>query len=177
MIYRSLALGPSRSRSCSFTICLSHSVISYRCAHGLMPSGSLDIVILSSRALMLSCCRTLILAYDHDIMLAWHHAPMISCSHNRGVIMILHFPSPTPSCPHAPSLLQSLTCKETLPHCLASRSLIVQVFAQPLIHRKYRWISVSRRQTGVREWLDLMYFTYDGTSGVPDHTYFMYFRA
>ena len=127
LIYRSLALGLSRSRSCSFILCLSHSVISYRCAHGLMPSGSLDIVILSSRALMLSCCRTLILAYDHDIMLAWHHAPMISCSHNRGVIMILHFPSPTPSCPHAPSLLQSLTCKETLPHCLASRSLIVQV--------------------------------------------------
>ena len=128
MIYRSLALGLSRSRSCPFILCLSHSVISYRCAHGLMPSGSLDIVLLSSRALMLSCCRTLILAYDHDIMLAWHHAPMISCSHNRGVIMILHFPSPTPSCPHAPSLLQSLTCKETLPHCLASRSLIVQVF-------------------------------------------------
>ena len=92
-----------------------------------MASGSLDIVVLSARALMLSCCRTLILAYDHDIMLAWHHAPMISCSHNRGVIMILHFPSPTPSCPHAPSLLQPLTCKETLPHCLASRSLIVQV--------------------------------------------------
>ena len=127
LIYRSLALGLSRSRSCLFILGLSHSVISYRCAHGLMPSGSLDIVILSSRALMLSCCRTLILAYDHDIMLAWHHAPMISCSHNRGVIMILHFPSPTPSCPHAPSLLQSLTCKETLPHCLASRSLIVQV--------------------------------------------------
>ena len=148
LIYRSLALGLSRSRSCSFILCLSHSVISYRCAHGLMPSGSLDIVILSSRALMLSCCRTLILAYDHDIMLAWHHAPMISCSHNRGVIMILHFPSPTPSCPHAPSLLQSLTCKETLPHCLASRSLIVQVFAQALIHRKYRWIVASRRPKG-----------------------------
>ena len=129
---------------------LSHSVISYRCAHGLMPSGSLDIVILSSRALMLSCCRTLILAYDQDIMLAWHHAPMISCSHNRGVIMILHFPSPTPSCPHAPSLLQSLTCKETLPHCLASRSLIVQVFAEALIHRKYRWIVALGRQKGVR---------------------------
>ena len=110
-----------------FIICRSHSVISYRCAHGLMPSGSLDIVILSSRALMLSCCRTVILAYDHDVMLAWHHAPMISCSHNRGVIMLLHFPSPTPSCPHAPSLLQSLTCKETLPDCLASRSLIEQV--------------------------------------------------
>ena len=149
LIYRSLALGLSRSRSCSFILCLSHSVISYRCAHGLMPSGSLDIVILSSRALMLSCCRTLILAYDHDIMLAWHHAPMISCSHNRGVIMILHFPSPTPSCPHAPSLLQSLTCKETLPHCLASRSLIVQVFAQALIHRKYRWIVAFGRQKGV----------------------------
>ena len=127
LIYRSLALGVSRSRSCSFIHCLSHSVISHRCANGIMPSGSLDIVILSSRALMLSCCRTLILAYGHDIMLAWHHAPMISCSHNRGVIMVLHFPSPTPSCPHAPSLLQSLTCKETLPHCLASRSLIVQV--------------------------------------------------
>ena len=149
LIYRSLALGLSRSRSCSFILCLSHSVISYRCAHGLMPSGSLDIVILSSRALMLSCCRTLILAYDHDIMLAWHHAPMISCSHNRGAIMLLHFPSPTPSCPHAPSLLQSLTCKETLPHCLASRSLIVQVFAQALIHRKYRWIVASERQKGV----------------------------
>ena len=149
LIYRSLALGLSRSRSCSFILCLSHSVISYRCAHGLMPSGSLDIVILSSRALMLSCCRTLILAYDHDIMLAWHHAPMISCSNNRGVIMVLHFPSPTPSCPHAPSLLQSLTCKETLPHCLASRSLIIQVFAEALIHRKYRWIVASERQKGV----------------------------
>ena len=165
LIYRSLALGLSRSRSCSFILCLSHSVISYRCAHGLMPSGSLDIVILSSRALMLSCCRTLILAYDHDIMLAWHHAPMISCSHNRGVIMILHFPSPTPSCPHAPSLLQSLTCKETLPHCLASRSLIVQVFAQALIHRKYRWIVALGRQKGFGEKLNLPYFTYDGTFG------------
>ena len=169
LIYRSLALGLSRSRSCSFILCLSHSVISYRCAHGLMPSGSLDIVILSSRALMLSCCRTLILAYDHDIMLAWHHAPMISCSHNRGVIMVLHFPSPTPSCPHAPSLLQSLTCKETLPHCLASRSLIVQVFAQALIHRKYRWIVASGRQNGYPERggvkLNLPYFTYNGTFG------------
>ena len=150
LIYRSLALGLSRSRSCSFILCLSHSVISYRCAHGLMPSGSLDIVLLSSRALMISCCRTLILAYDHDIMLAWHHAPMISCSHNRGDIMLLHFPSPTPSCPHAPSLLQSLTCKETLPHCLASRSLIVQVFAQALIHRKYRCFLALGRQKGVR---------------------------
>ena len=148
LIYRSLALGLSRSRSCSFILCLSHSVISYRCAHGLMPSGSLDIVILSSRALMLSCCRTLILAYDHDIMLAWHRSPMISCSHNRGVIMVLHFPSPTPSWPHAPGLLQSLTCKETLPHCLASRSLIVQVFAQALIHHKYRWIVASGHQKG-----------------------------
>ena len=150
LTYRSLALGLSRSRSCSFILCLSHSVISYRCAHGLMPSGSLDIVILSSRALMLSCCRTLILAYGHDIMLAWHHAPMISCSHNRGFIKILHFPSPTPSCPHAPSILQSLTCRETLPHCLASRSLIVQVFAQALIRRKYAWIVASARQKGVR---------------------------
>ena len=102
-----------------------------------------------SRRGVLSCCRTLILAHDHDIMLAWHQAPMISCSHYRGVIMILHFPSPTPSCPHAPSLLQSLTCKETLPHCLASRSLIVQVFAQALIHRKYRWIVAFGRRTGV----------------------------
>ena len=127
MICRSLALGLSRSRSCSFTLCLSHSVISYRCAHGLMPSGSLAIVFLCSRALMLSCCRALILPYDHNIKLAWHHAPMLSCSHNRGVVMPLHFLDPTPSCPHAPSLLQSLTCKETLPHCLASRSLIVQV--------------------------------------------------
>ena len=127
LISRSLALGLCCSRSCSFNICLSHSVISYRCAHGLMPSGSLDIVLLSSRALMLSCCRTLILAYDHDIMLAWHHARMLSCSHTRGVIMLLHFLGPTASCPHAPNHLQSLTCKETLPHCLASRSLIVQV--------------------------------------------------
>ena len=150
LIYRSLALGPSRSRSCSFTLCLSHSVISYRCAHGLMPSGSLAIVFLCSRALMISCCRALILPYDHNIMLAWHHAPMLSCSHNRGVIMILHFLAPAPSCPHAPSLLQSLTCKETLPHCLASRSLIVQVFAQALIHRKYRWIVALGRQKGVR---------------------------
>ena len=154
LIYRSLALGFSLSRSCYFSLPLP-TVISYRCAHGIMPSGSLDIVILSSRALMISCCRTLILAYDHDIMLAWHHAPMISCSHNRGVIMISHFPSRTPSCPHAPSLLQSLTCKETLPHCLASRSLIVQVFAQALIHRKYRWIVASERQKGVERKLKL----------------------
>ena len=114
-------------RSCSLPLCLSHSVISYRCAHGLMPSGSLAIVFLCSRALMLSCCRALILPYDHNIKLAWHHAPMLSCSHTRGVIMLLHFPAPTPSCPHALNHLQSLTCKETLPHCLASRSLIVQV--------------------------------------------------
>ena len=146
----SLALGLSRSRSCSFTLCLSHSVTSYRCAHGLMTPGSLAIVFLCSRALMLSCCRALILPYDHNIMLAWHHAPMLSCSHNRGVIMLLHFLAPTPSCPHAPSFLQSLTCKETLPHCLASRSLIVQVFAQALIHRKYRWIAALGRQKGVR---------------------------
>ena len=163
MIYRSLALGPSRSRSCSFTICLAHSVISYHCGNGIVASGSLDIVLFCSRALMHSCCRALILPYDHDIMLAWHHAPMISCSHNRGVIMILHFPSPTPSCPHAPSLLQSLTCKETLPHCLASRSLIVQVFAQALIHRKYRWIVALGRQNGYPERggvkLNLPYFT------------------
>ena len=107
MIDRSLALGPSRSRSCSFTICLSHSVISYHCGNGLMASGSLEI--------------------DLDILLAWHHARMLSCSHTRGVIMLLHFPAPTASCPHAPNHIQSLTCKETLPHCLASRSLIVQV--------------------------------------------------
>ena len=141
MIYRSLALGPSRSRSCSFTICLSHSVISYHCGNGLMASGSLEIVLLCPCAL----CRP----YDLDILLAWHHARMLSCSHNRGVIMILHFPSPTPSCPHAPSLLQSLTCKETLPHCLASRPLIVQVFAEALIYRKYRWIVAFGRQKGV----------------------------
>ena len=147
MIYRSLALGPSRSRSCSFTICLSHSVISYHCGNGLMASGSFEIVLL--------CSCAIFRPYDLDILLAWHHAPMISCSHNRGVIVLLHFPSPTPSCPHAPSLLQSLTCKETLPHCLASRSLIVQVFAQALIHRKYAWIVASERQTGVERKLKL----------------------
>ena len=119
LIYRSLALGLSRSRSCSFTICLSHSVISYHCGNGLMASGSLDIVLL--------CSCALFRPYDLDILLAWHHARMLSCSHTRGVIMLLHFPAPTASCPHAPNHLQSLTCKETLPHCLASRSLIVQV--------------------------------------------------
>ena len=140
MIYRSLALGPSRSRSCSFTICLSHSVISYHCGNGLMASGSLEIVLLCS------CARP----YDLDILLAWHHARMLSCSHTRGVIMLLHFPAPTASCPHAPNHLQSLTCKETLPHCLASRSLIVQVFAQALIHRKYRCFVALGRQKGFR---------------------------
>ena len=140
MIYRSLALGPSRSRSCSFTICLSHSVISYHCGNGLMASGSLEIVLL--------CSCALFRPYDLDILLAWHHARMLSCSHTRGVIMLLHFPAPTASCPHAPNHLQSLTCKETLPHCLASRSLIVQVFAQALIHRKYRWFVASRRPKG-----------------------------
>ena len=142
MIYRSLALGPSRSRSCSFTICLSHSVISYHCGNGLMASGSFEIVFL--------CSCALFRPYDLDIPLAWHHACMLSCSHTRGVIMLLHFPAPTPSCPHALNHLQSLTCKETLPHCLASRSLIVQVFAQALIHRKYRWIVALGRQKGVR---------------------------
>ena len=141
MIYRSLALGPSRSRSCSFTICLSHSVISYHCGNGLMASGSLDIELL--------CSCALFAPYDLDILLAWHHARMLSCSHTRGVIMLLHFPAPTASCPHAPKNLQSLTCKETLPHCLASRSLIVQVFAQALIHRKYRCFLALGRQKGV----------------------------
>ena len=119
MIYRSLALGPSRSLSCSFPIGLSHFVISYHCGNGLVASGPFEILFL--------CSCALLRPYDLDILLAWHHAPMISCSHKRGVITILHFPSPTPSCPHAPSLLDSRTCKETLPHCLASRSLIVQV--------------------------------------------------
>ena len=84
-----------------------------------MASGSLEIVLLSY-------CD-LFRPYDLDILLAWHHARMLSCSHTRGVIMLLHFPGHTASCPHAPNHLQSLTCKETLPHCLASRSLIVQV--------------------------------------------------
>ena len=84
-----------------------------------MASGSLEIVLL--------CSCALFRPYDLDIPLAWHHACMLSCSHTRGVIMLLHFPAPTPSCPHALNHLQSLTCKETLPHCLASRSLIVQV--------------------------------------------------
>ena len=140
MIYRSLALGSSRSRSCSFSICFSLSVISYHCGNGLMASGYLELVLLWSCALFRP--------YDLDSLLAWHHARMLSCSHTRGVIMLLHFPAPTASCPHAPNHLQSLTCKETLPHCLASRSLIVQVFAQALIHRKYRWIVASRRQKG-----------------------------
>ena len=141
MIYRSLALGPSRSRSCSFIICLAHSVISYHCGNGIVASGSLDIVLL--------CSCALFRPYDLDILLAWHHARMLSCSHTRGVIMLLHFPAPTASCPHAPNHLQSLTCKETLPHCLASRSLIVQVFAQALIHCKYRCFLALGRQKGV----------------------------
>ena len=142
MIYRSLALGPSRSRSCSFTICLSHSVISRHCGgNGLVASGSFEIVLL--------CYCALFLPYDLDIPLAWYYARMLSCFHTRGAIMLLHFPAPTASCPHTPNHLQSLTCKETLPHCLASRSLIVQVFAQALIHRKYRWIVAFGRQKGV----------------------------
>ena len=84
-----------------------------------MASGSLEIVVL--------CSCALFRPYNHDILLAWHRARMLSCSHTRGVIMLFHFPAPTASCPHAPNHLQSLTCKETLPHCLASRSLIVQV--------------------------------------------------
>ena len=84
-----------------------------------MASGSLEIVLFCSCALF----RT----YDLDIPLAWHHARKRSLSHTRGAIMLLHFPAPAASCPHAPNPLQSLTCKETLPHCLASRSLIVQV--------------------------------------------------
>ena len=147
MIYRSLALGPSRSRSCSLIICLSHSVISYHCGNGLMASDSFEIVLL--------CSCALLRPYDLDILLAWHHARMLSCSHTRGVIMLMHFPAPTASCPHAPSRLQSLSCKETLPHCLASRSLIVQVFAEALIHRKYRWIVASERQKGVERKLKL----------------------
>ena len=107
-----------------------------------MASGSLEIVLL--------CSCALFRPYDLDILLAWHHARMLSCSHTRGVIMLLHFPAPTASCPHAPNHLQPFTCKETLPHCLASRSLIVQVFAQPLIPRKYAWIVASARQKGVR---------------------------
>ena len=74
LIYRSLALGPSRSCSCSFIICLSHSVISYHCGNGLMASGSLEIVLL--------CYCALFLPYDLDILLAWHYARMLSCSHN-----------------------------------------------------------------------------------------------
>ena len=97
--------------------------------HGIR---SLDIELL--------CSCALFRPYDLDILLAWHHARMLSCSHTRGIIMLLHLPAPRASCPHAPNHLQSLTCKETLPHCLASRSLIVEVFAQALIHRKYRWI-------------------------------------
>ena len=139
MIYRSLALGPSRSRSCSFTICISHSVFSYHCGNGLMASGSFEIVLL--------CSCALFRPYDLDILLACHHARMLSCSHTRRVIMLLHLPGPTASCTHAPNHLQSLTCKETLPHCLASRSLIIQV------------LRMMERL------------------GVLDHTYFMYVRA
>ena len=142
MICRSLALGPSRSRSCYFTICLSHSVISYHCGNGFMASGYFGIVLL--------CSCGLFRPYDLNILLAWHRACMLSCSHTRGVIMLFHFPAPTASCPHAPNHLQSLTCKETLPHCLASRSLIVQVLAEARIHRKYRWIVALGRQKGVR---------------------------
>ena len=86
-----------------------------------MASGSPEIVLL--------CSCALFRPYDLDILLACHHAGVLSCSHTRGVIMLLHFPAPTASCPNAPIHLQSLTCKETLPHCLASRSLIVQVVA------------------------------------------------
>ena len=105
-----------------------------------MASGSSEIVLL--------CYSALFRPYDLDILLAWHHARMLSCSHTRGVIMLLHFPAPTASCPHAPNHLQSLTCKETLPHGLASRSLIVQVFAQELIRRKYQWIVAVGGQKG-----------------------------
>ena len=96
---------------CSFAICLSRSVISCHCGNGLMASGSFEIVLL--------CSCALFRPYDLDILLAWHHARMLSCFHTRGVIMLLHFPAPTASCPHAPNRLQSLTCKETLPHGLA----------------------------------------------------------
>ena len=81
-----------------------------------MASGSLEIVLLCSCALFRPC--------DLDIPLAWHHAYMLSFSHTRGAIMLLRFPAPTPSCPHALDHLQSLTCKETLPHCLAIETLV-----------------------------------------------------
>ena len=51
-----------------------------------MASGSLDIELL--------CYCALFAPYDLDILLAWHHARMFSCSHTRGVIMLLHFPAP-----------------------------------------------------------------------------------
>ena len=86
-----------------------------------------------SHVIMKSCSRDIQISW-----LAWHHARMLSCSHTRGVIMLLHFPAPTASCPHAPQNLQSLTCKETLPHCLASRSLIVQVLLDHWIPRHAR---------------------------------------
>ena len=56
-----------------------------------MASGSLEIVLF--------CYCALFRPYDLDILLAWHHACMLSCSHARGVIMLLHFPAPTALCP------------------------------------------------------------------------------
>ena len=119
------------SLACSWTLSLAlllfYSLPLPLCNFVPLRPWSHAIRLSSYRALTFSCCHAVVLSSSHTIMLAWHHAAMLSCAHNRGVIMLLHFLAPTPACPHAPTHLQSLTCRETLPHCLASRSLIVQV--------------------------------------------------
>ena len=79
-----------------------------------MASGSLEIVLL--------CYCALFRPYDLNILLAWHHARMLSCSHTRGVIMLLHFPAPTASC-HALGLSSRHALLVSFPQALVEEGI------------------------------------------------------
>ena len=101
-------------------------------------------MVLLAQVLLKSWSYVIVLSFSHTILTSCWHGIMLVCSHAlipEVSSMLLHFPAPTASCPHAPNHIQSLTCKETLPHCLASRSLIVQVseIVLPLTKNAYFW--------------------------------------
>ena len=108
-----------------------------------------DFRLSSYHVLMLPSPHALVISSSHIIMLSCWHVIKLLCSRSRtrGAIVLLYFPVAMPVCSQPPSVIYA---EDTIPYCLASRSLIVQVFAQALIRRKYGglWYPGAKRVSG-----------------------------
>ena len=114
-----------------------------------MMSCSRACVLSSPRALALSCSHALMLSGSPAVMPSCSRASKLSYRKESGnallfFLWLLVSSSLTPS--PALSLSQA---KEHAPSVTRFPFLLVQVFAQALIHRKYRWIVASGRQKGL----------------------------